>query len=80
MYSHYMYPGPVRLLRINPRSCTCFPLSVLLCPAASVFLTLAVALGRRLFISVVVLSVSSPERAIQPVLYYLFYLFTYVTN
>ena len=44
-----MCPGPVGLPCINPRFCTYFPLSVLLYPSASVFLTFPVALGRILF-------------------------------
>ena len=80
MYSHLMCPGPVGLPCINPRFCTYFPLSVLLYPTASVFLTFPVALGRILFISVVVLSVASPERVLHLHLFYLLYLFTYLTN
>ena len=74
-----MCPGPVGLPCINPRFCTYFPLSVLLYPTASVFLTFPGALGSILFISVV-FSVESPERALHLDLFYLFYIFTYLIN
>ena len=61
-------PGVGRITRYKSRLCTYFPLSVLLYPIASVFLTFPVALGHILFISVM-LSAASPKRAIQPELY-----------